>query len=224
MKKLRKIVSKNWKWIICVIAFLIFFLLLKEVHNHDILGIDEEVANFVFSVRNSKLTLFFKGTTMLCDIIFIVGVFLFVLLIVKDWRFKRYLCANIILVVAINNLIKFIVSRDRPLGEHLVDATGFSFPSGHTMTATAMYGLLIYFIYKYVRNKKSKYVLISLLSLVIILIGMSRIYLGVHYTSDVLAGFTLSIAYLIGYVHVMESRLTKKLSLLQKNAKNVEEK
>jgi len=224
MKKVNLLVKKRFKWIICVIALLVFFLLLREVCNNDILGIDEMVADFVLSFRSTKWTMFFKTVTKLCNTLFIVGVFLLILFVVKNLRIKKYLCANILVILATNTVIKFIVSRSRPLGEHLVEASGFSFPSGHSMMAMGMYGLFIYFTYRYVENKKHKYSLISFLLVVIILIGMSRIYLGVHYTSDVLAGFTLSLAYLIGFVHIMESRLTKKIKLIEKMAKNVEEK
>ena len=68
------------------------------------------------------------------------------------------------------------------------------------MVSMAFYGYIIYLIYKYVENKYVKWILISLLSVLICLIGVSRIYLGVHYTSDVLAGFFVSISYLIIYI------------------------
>lgn len=67
------------------------------------------------------------------------------------------------------------------------------------MVSMAFYGLLIYLIYTNVKNKYLKVILIVLLSLLIVMIGISRIYLGVHYTSDVLAGFLMAISYLIVY-------------------------
>ena len=71
------------------------------------------------------------------------------------------------------------------------------------MVGMAFYGYLIYLIYKYVNNKSLKYTLITILSALIIIIGISRIYLGVHYTSDVLAGFLISISYLIVYISLV---------------------
>ena len=73
------------------------------------------------------------------------------------------------------------------------------------MVSMAFYGFLIYLIYKNVKNKYAKTFLITLLTLLIIGIGASRIYLGVHYTSDVLAGFLVAIAYLIIYIHAISN-------------------
>ncbi len=72
------------------------------------------------------------------------------------------------------------------------------------MASTAFYGFLIYLIYKKVQNKSLKITLIILLALLIVAIGLSRIYLGVHYTSDVLGGFLLSISYLTIFTNIID--------------------
>ena len=68
------------------------------------------------------------------------------------------------------------------------------------MISMAFYGYIIYLIYKYVKNKYIKWISIVLLSILICSIGISRIYLGVHYTSDVLGGFLISVSYLVIYI------------------------
>ena len=75
------------------------------------------------------------------------------------------------------------------------------------MISMAFYGYLICLIYKHVKNKCIKWISISLLSILICLIGISRIYLGVHYTSDVLGGFLISISYLVIYISAVNKFL-----------------
>ena len=103
-----------------------------------------------------------------------------------------------------NFSLKQIIQRPRPVGHRIINENGYSLPSGHSMVSMAFYGLLIYFIYKNIKNKYIKIVLITLLSILIISIGVSRIYLGVHYTSDVIAGFLVALSYLIIFVHIIK--------------------
>lgn len=116
-----------------------------------------------------------------------------------------------IIVFILNTILKNIFERPRPEFYRLIQETGFSFPSGHSMVSMAFYGYFIYIIYKKMDNFYLKWVICSILSLLIILIGISRIYLGVHYASDVLAGFCISLAYLMLYTY-----LTKKYLNIEK--------
>lgn len=100
-------------------------------------------------------------------------------------------------------LLKLIFSRARPLIPLLKPALGYSFPSGHSMMSFVFYGLLVYMAYKYVRQPGLKWTLIVTLSLLILMIGFSRIYLRVHYPTDVLAGFLMGMFWLIGSVHLL---------------------
>ena len=82
----------------------------------------------------------------------------------------------------------------------LVKEGGYSFPSGHAMVSFGFYGFLIYLAYKKINNKKIKYPLIISLALLILLIGISRIYLGVHYATDIIGGFIIGFIYLIVFI------------------------
>ena len=95
------------------------------------------------------------------------------------------------------DILKRVFVRQRPNELRLVEENGYSFPSGHAMASTAFYGLLIILILKNIKNKKLRNTLCCVISIVIILIDISRIYVGVHYASDVIAGTCLSIIYLI---------------------------
>ena len=93
--------------------------------------------------------------------------------------------------LALMFILKNLFNRDRPLIPLLESVNGLSFPSGHALMSMTFYGLLVYITYQSVQNKTAKWTIITLLLLFILLIGFSRIYLKVHYTSDVLAGFAM---------------------------------
>jgi len=104
--------------------------------------------------------------------------------------------------VAISNtlsmlLLKEIFQRPRPLVPLVRSARGLSYPSGHAMMSFSFYGLLIFLVWKFVEDPQMKRFLIGILFLLILTIGFSRIYLRVHYTSDVVAGFSMGIICLV---------------------------
>lgn len=98
---------------------------------------------------------------------------------------------NVAIVFILNNIIKIIVQRPRPDILQLVHETSYSFPSGHSMVSFALFMMIAYFLWK-------KYRVLSMICMIMpLLIGMTRIYLGVHYTTDVIGGFMFSFVYLI---------------------------
>lgn len=114
----------------------------------------------------------------------------------RRWRIGVATAVNLAVEAALNEILKRIVARPRPPIEHrLIAEQGFSFPSGHAMASTAFYGFLIYLVYRYWR-RAIKWVAIVMLALIPPIVMATRVYLGVHYASDVLAGCLYSIAYL----------------------------
>ena len=134
------------------------------------------------------------------------------LLLIKNKKIGLSIFSNIVIITILNQLLKRILRRPRPTEFRIVEETGYSFPSGHSMVSMAFYGYLIYLIYRYIKNKYIKWSLIVLLSILICLIGISRIYLGVHYTSDVLGGFLLSISYLVVYISLIKNLKIKNIT------------
>jgi undecaprenyl-diphosphatase len=110
---------------------------------------------------------------------------------------------NLTLVSLLNTILKTIIQRPRPGLHHLVDVSGFSFPSGHAMISSAFYGYMIYLVVIRLKTR-IKYLLAGLLGLLVLAIGVSRIYLGVHYASDVLVGFAAGFAWLILFIRLSE--------------------
>ena len=104
----------------------------------------------------------------------------------------------------LNLLLKNFFERERPIVNRMIEADGFSFPSGHSMGSMTYYGFLGYLVLRSKRKPLSKLGLGILLCLVILLIGISRIYLGVHYPSDVLAGFVAGSVWLVICISLLE--------------------
>lgn len=130
----------------------------------------------------------------------IVFTTLFIILIKKK-KYPLAITINLIAVFITSQLAKAIVERDRPL-DMLVSAPGYSYPSGHSMVGLAYFSFLSYLVIKYIPNKIVKIILPIVFTITILLVGFSRIYLGVHYLSDVLAGFLLGAIYLIIFINI----------------------
>jgi membrane-associated phospholipid phosphatase len=108
----------------------------------------------------------------------------------------------------IMSLLKQIFHRARPMTPLMEEARGLSFPSGHAMMSFVFYGLILYIIWEEVKNKPLRYFLAFLLLLLIFFIGISRIYLRVHYASDVCAGFSLGLLWLVISMYVLNKMET----------------
>ena len=115
-----------------------------------------------------------------------------------------------------NLALKFMFSRQRPLEYMLIDETGYSFPSGHSMVSMAFYGFLIYLCYKLIDKKWLRNLSITLLSLLIALIAFSRLYFGVHYPTDVLAGLTFGYILLFVYIKIFSKYILNEKEKINK--------
>jgi membrane-associated phospholipid phosphatase len=99
--------------------------------------------------------------------------------------------------ISLNLLLKYYFNRQRPDIPHLVEAQGLSFPSGHSMEAASFYGLLIYIVWQRVHNPVLRNIIVAFLVLMILSIGSSRVYLHVHFATDVLAGLSAGALWVI---------------------------
>ena len=198
LEKIEKILRKNYKYIILLICIIILYAIIEDLFNKETIFIDLFIYKLiVLSMRNDILTIIFKIITNLGGAYCLIIIAILCAIFIKNKKIAFAIPINLILSTMLNLGLKNIVERPRPIGYRLIDETGYSFPSGHSMISAAFYGLIIYFIWKNVKNTKLKYISCVLLALVIGLIGISRIYLGVHYASDVIGGFSISVVYLI---------------------------
>ena len=203
--KTKEIIEKNVKWIVLFICVVLIIGIVKDVLSKEIYEIDvvgyELISKHLIS---EKLTPIVKIITQLGGVIGLITIAVILTFTIKNKKTSLLIWTNLGISALLNQILKHIIQRTRPTEFRIIDESGYSFPSGHSMVSAAFYGFLIYLIYKNIKNKYLKWGLISLLSLLIILIGTSRIYLGVHYTSDVLAGFLISISYLIIFTHFIK--------------------
>ncbi len=162
--------------------------------------IDETIYNLIINLMNSNTTAIMIFISFLGSAVTLITLTIGLILLSKNKRDSKYIAVNLTLVFLLNRIIKFIIARPRPQILRLVQESGYSFPSGHAMVAMGFYGFLIYLIYMNIKNKKIKYPLIIFLSILILLIGISRIYLGVHYATDVIGGFVIGIIYLAFFI------------------------
>lgn len=194
----------NLRLIVLLGAALVFVSLLGEVAEGEILRLDTMAYElFVERLRSDALTPVMEGFTSLASVV-VLAVMAAVIAALAPGKAPGWCVSiNLACVVALNQLLKAVVQRPRPEGFRLVAESGYSFPSGHSMVAMAFFGLLIWMVWRYHRRDAMRVVWCALFALVIVMVGVSRVYLGVHYASDVLAGFCVSIAWLVLYTKVV---------------------
>jgi hypothetical protein len=200
-ERIKDFIIKNLKWIILFICLIGFLALAEDVFNKEIMKGDiigyKMVSTFLISDFATPIA---KFITNFGGAIFLIILTILLLVVLKNKKVRLSICTNLVVVTILNQLLKRLLQRPRPTEFRIIEENGYSFPSGHSMVSMAFYGYLIYLIYTFVKNEYLKWISIVLLSLLICLIGISRIYLGVHYTSDVLGGFLISISYLVIYI------------------------
>lgn len=170
-----------------------FIELTDELAENELGNFDDGVSSLVVSFRSETLTPYFRFMTEMGDryayivITIVLGAYLFIRH--RNWKFMAQTVAVLLLSTLTNILLKSVINRARPSHEHLVEVNSLSFPSGHSMSAMAFYGFLVYLTVVSRIPIAFKSFLVTLLVIIILSIGISRIYLGVHYPSDVAAGF-----------------------------------
>ncbi|MDO4995770.1 MAG: phosphatase PAP2 family protein [Bacilli bacterium] len=181
-----------------LLIFLIIFFIIDTIFvvTGNTVGFDMAIYNAVRSINNSFFDIYFKFTTSFCDPIVII-LLLVVLFINLPKKYPINCCLLVGSGWVTNFIIKNIIRRDRPNVLRLVKESGYSYPSAHAMTSIILYGYLIYLINKKISNKKLRISLEILLGVLIFSICISRIYVGVHFASDILGGMILGLAILI---------------------------
>lgn len=202
IKKKTKVISLGF--IAAMLGFLIIFYTLWQITDEIVIekkpGFDQKVFDALAGYTSAFATDVMLVLTFFGSALFILPAYFLLAAIVYYFKKNRFLSIAIIAVGLFSRLLLFIIKnvfrRERPLQQLTDQVHGFSYPSGHSFSAFAFYGLVIYFIWKTHLHTIWKWLLSVLLFLFACSIALSRVYLHVHYASDVLAGFCLSIIWL----------------------------
>ena len=192
----------------CSIAAFVAIITFVLLNNKEPLGFDSAILDFAVSIRSNTLTKLAMWITMIAMPPAWIVVAAALSVYAEGPRpFLAIVCSGGIGWV-LNEAIKHLVNRPRPPEElRLALETSSSFPSGHSITAVALYGFLVWLLLRYMPRGTWRNVLVVLVSLIIVLIGATRIYLGVHWTSDVLGGFSFGMVWLVLYTRLIAPRI-----------------
>ena len=186
--------------VIFVICALGFSLISVLVSNHMTYHFDSTIISWVQGLEAPNLTVVMKFFTTIGSGLPIVIISIVIMAILYHFLGHRRELLFLIWVMIgsalMNKLLKLVFQRTRPTLHRIVEANGYSFPSGHSVAAFALYGALTFLIWKHVHKANGRILIIIVSSLFIVTIGISRIYLGVHYPSDVLGGYLMSACWL----------------------------
>lgn len=194
---------QNRAFAFLVVLFLSFLALSIMAHNPALLQWDQKVTRAFQKIRSEPLDRVVRAITLLADPLPLIA--FGAIGTVAWWMAARpwagVLVGLSVLGMPLNYGIKQIIRRPRPEDDGLVKVLlpviGRSFPSGHAMTAVLFYGFLAFLVWIHVQHPGWRLFWAGLLVFISIAVGLSRVYLGVHWFSDVIGGWTAGLFFLL---------------------------
>ncbi len=210
--------------IICILSLAGFAFLATMITSDKIIHFDNIVISFFQGYEAPTLTVIMKFFTNIGSTVFIVPLSILILLFLyKVLKHRSELILFVAVMVGSNILfllLKLYFHRARPDLHRLIEVSGYSFPSGHATNACTLYGILTFLLWRHIGSRLGRTILIVLSVIMIFAIGISRIYLGVHYPSDILAGYFLSVLWLTiaiwFYQYYRERHISEKTRIMRK--------
>lgn len=172
--------------------------------------IDNEVYNFIYSTESFITTSIMLGFTKFGEVWAMIAMSLMVICYLKLKKYNietLFFAITMILSGVLNPLLKNVFDRERPTLLRLIDISGFSFPSGHAMGSTAFFGSLMYVISR-ISNDSLKPYLMGICVIFIFMISTSRVYLGVHFPTDIIAGIIAGTICILITQTLLKNKLT----------------
>lgn len=199
--------KKNYiRWTIMGCALICFGLIASQVMQNPVVAFDENLRYWVYEQRSPFFNAIFIPVTYMGNWQTITILAAILLALPRTRRDIGLPFAVISLSsTVVYKVVKGLFQRPRPeLDVRLIPQGGFSFPSGHSMNCIVCFGILIYLIRRYCPNRKAADILTVVLAVLILGIGTSRVYVGVHFPTDILGGWSLGLAFLMGSILILE--------------------
>ncbi|MUG66268.1 phosphatase PAP2 family protein [Paenibacillus sp. 7541] len=188
--------TERWpriRWILGAVSLAGFIIMSLLVAQHRTDWLDPPLIDAVQAGEHPRITqaaqvLSYIGSVIPMFIICLILAFMFYIRL----RFRTELLLMLAVVAGspiLNSLLKWQFQRERPEIYRLAEAAGYSYPSGHAMSSVSFYGVLAYLLWRYMPGRAGKLILLAAAIVMMAAIGLSRIYLGVHYPSDIVGGY-----------------------------------
>jgi undecaprenyl-diphosphatase len=188
--------------LVALLLLALFLIVATIVHFHPTLAADRNILIWINSYANPSLDMVFRAITTLGNWVFVLGFTAALVTTLYRNGQTEMAALSIIAIIGslgLNTILKHLFSRVRPeLWEHVVREYSFSFPSGHAMASLTL-ALIIAYV---TRNKHWRHVIALIAVTYVVLIGISRLYLGVHYPSDILGGWLIAAAWVLFVISI----------------------
>lgn len=180
-------------FIISLVSLIGFGFIALLVSSHEMVQFDQKWISFIQGMETPLLTAVMKLFTFIGSMPFIVVLsFLVLFFLYKVFKQRSELILFIVVLLGANVLflsLKWFFHRARPDFHRFIEVRGYSFPSGHATNAITLYGLLAFLLWRHIPAKWGRTIVVLISVLMVITIGTSRIYLGVHYPTDIISGY-----------------------------------
>jgi len=188
--------------ILAILSFILFAKLVDTVFEKEKIFFDSTFTNYIYTYRNPVTTKIMIYLTNFGSygVVILSLLFSILLALKKYYKLSFYFAFTVGSGFIANALLKLIIQRPRPTYLPLITETDFSFPSGHAMGSFIFFITVVYFFYHLTRKKFITIILLIFAILITFIIGLSRIYLGVHYPSDILGGIVAGFLWVVGII------------------------
>jgi undecaprenyl-diphosphatase len=181
------------------LAFGLFIKITSELLEHEVSSVDRMILIGLAKARTPWLTVVAVDLTALGSVtlgVLVSTIALCVLLLMKDRMGALQLVAASVGAGILTTTIKNYIDRPRPeVVTQLIQFSGLSYPSGHALAAASLYLTIAILVCRHIQRTGHQIAILAMTVEIILLVGMTRIYLGVHYPSDVASGISLGVAW-----------------------------